>query len=80
MENKKVVVFGRKVPKCSGCVLVVNELEKASVVFEYKDITVGENYDEMCKLRVRGIPAVFVDGVFKKGADNIKETIKEVLA
>lgn len=80
MENKKVVVFGRKSPECSGCVAVVNELEKNNIVFEYKDINVESNYDEMCKLRVRGIPAVFVGGVFKKGADNIKETIKEVLA
>lgn len=79
MSNKEVVVFGRSVPECAGCVAVTTALNNNNINYIYKDTSDEEAYNEMCKLRVRGIPAVFVDGVFKKGVDNIHETIKEIL-
>ena len=78
--NKEVVVFGRENPPCSGCITVKNKLDKANINYIYKDVSEDGAYKEMCELRLRSIPAVFVDKVFMKGESNIDTVIEEVLS
>ena len=76
---KEVVVFGREEPPCSGCLIVKAKLAQAKIDYIYKDISEDVFYQEMCDLRLRGIPAVFVDGEFMQGESNIDKVIQEVL-
>ena len=78
--NKEVTVYGRENPPCSGCITVKNKLDKAGISYTYKDVSEDDAYKEMCELRLRSIPAVFVDKVFMKGESNIDTVIEEVLA
>lgn len=77
---KEVIVFGRSEPPCSGCMAVKIALDNKGIDYTYKDTKYDLVYAEMCALRVRGIPAVFVDGIFKQGESKINETIQEILS
>ena len=76
---KEVVVYGSLEPPCGGCVIVKAKLDQAQIEYTYKDVSEDIFYQEMCGLRLRGIPAVFVDGEFMQGEGNIDKVIQEVL-
>ena len=80
--SKKVVVYGRTVPKCTYCEQTIEKLTAEGVNFEYKDISnVGNMAEFQGRYEARGVrsvPQISVDGVEFGGFDNIDNTIKAV--
>lgn len=69
----EIIVFGRKNPVCPYCENLKSLFEVKKVDYVYKDISEEGNYLEFCKLRLRTVPAVFVDGVFVGGFTEVSK-------
>ena len=73
---KKIIVYGRTNPPCSSCSNLKLLLDKKEIDYNYKDISVAENFEEFCKYRLRTVPAVFEDNIHLGGFEEIKELLK----
>ena len=67
MVDKNVVVYGRSVPSCTYCENLKKLLESKQIIYEYRDISDENVYNEFCSFRLKTVPAVFEDGVFIGG-------------
>lgn len=74
----EVVVYGRSNPHCQYCENLKELLKNRNVSYDYKDITEEDYFEEFMSLRLRTVPAVFIDGVFSGGFTESKELFKEI--
>ena len=71
-----LIVYGRTIPPCSSCANLKTLLATKEIAYEYKDISIPENFDEFCKHRLRTVPAVFENGKHLGGFDKMKELLQ----
>ena len=73
----EVVVYGRSNPHCQYCENIKELLATRKVDYIYKDIADEDLFEEFLAKRLRTVPAVFVDGIFKGGFTESLELFKE---
>ncbi len=64
---------------CGGCVLLKNELDKASVEYESRNISIDPKFKkDLMKQGIMGVPALFIEGhepIVGYQYDKIKEIL-----
>lgn len=68
----KVVVYGRSFPACVYCENIKTLLNNKDVKFEYKDISDENVFEEYMSFKLRTVPALFIDDVYKGGFNEAK--------
>lgn len=74
-DNKEMLVYGRSEPKCNYCEKLKELLKNKGVEYTYKDISDEQYYMEFCKLRLKTVPAVFVEGEFVGGYTEMEKKL-----
>lgn len=77
IKDKNIVVYGRSTPYCGFCENLKKLLNENDIVFEYKDISDEDVYNEYCKFRLKTVPSVFIDGEYFGGFTEVRNIIKE---
>lgn len=67
----KIVVYGK--PDCPYCDKIKDLLKLKGILYSYKDISKEKYFEEFIAHRLKTVPAVFIDGVFKGGFTETKD-------
>lgn len=72
----EVVVYGRSNPPCAYCDNLKSLLNSKEVIYEYKDVSDEEVFEDFMKYRLKTVPALFIDGEYKGGFTEAKDLFK----
>lgn len=62
-----VVVYGRSNPSCGYCESIKELLDNKEVAYTYKDVSDEDVFEEFMAFRLKTVPALFINEVYKGG-------------